>query len=313
MSTRLSKVASAPTLREYAMGAAQDAYGRLKVADFLAPGVNVSGPRFRYVQYDETNRFKLPTTIRAVQGEANVVKTGGSEILCELQPHALDYPIDEFEKMAEEDAFINAQEGADVTAQLAALTHEKTVMDLALAAAGAGTDLNSNTATLDLVDSIESGIIDVAKTCKAGSLMNIGLLFGPTAMRRFKNHPLVRGRFIGGGKREVVNPGLVDIPGLFMGNPETQLTLTVFDSTAEGIAESLQFTLDTSVLVFARSASPTRHDPGFMKTFRPRGKWMVPGSYMRADGRVEVLKFDWWCLPKVTNSAAVKRYNITAT
>jgi hypothetical protein len=48
-----------------------------------------------------------------------------------------------------------------------------------------------------------------------------------------------------------------------------------------------------------------------MKTFRLRGQYMVPGSYMRDDGRVEVAKFDWSEDVKVCNATACIRLNIT--
>jgi hypothetical protein len=38
---------------------------------------------------------------------------------------------------------------------------------------------------------------------------------------------------------------------------------------------------------------------------------MVPGSYVREDGRAEVAKFDWSEDVRVTNSAAVVRLNIS--
>jgi len=40
------------------------------------------------------------------------------------------------------------------------------------------------------------------------------------------------------------------------------------------------------------------------------GQWMVPGSYMSPDGRVEFAKYDWSEDVKVTNSAAVSRINL---
>ena len=70
--------------------------------------------------------------------------------------------------------------------------------------------------------------------------------------------------------------------------------------------------LDNVVLIFARKPSPTRRDPSFMKTFRLMDKWMVPGSYMRDDGRVEVAKFDWSEDVQVTNAPAAVRLNISA-
>jgi len=40
-------------------------------------------------------------------------------------------------------------------------------------------------------------------------------------------------------------------------------------------------------------------------------KWMVPGSYVRDDGRVEVAKFDWSEDVQITNAAVAVRLNIT--
>jgi hypothetical protein len=48
-----------------------------------------------------------------------------------------------------------------------------------------------------------------------------------------------------------------------------------------------------------------------MKTFRLMNRFMVPGSYQRDDGRVEVAKFDWSEDIQVSNAAAAKRINVT--
>jgi hypothetical protein len=85
----------------------------------------------------------------------------------------------------------------------------------------------------------------------------------------------------------------------------------VYDTAPEGKAESVSFLLDAAVLVFARRSNPTRRDPSFMKTFRLAGQYMVPGSYVREDGRVEVAKFDWSEDVKVTNALAAVRLNIS--
>ena len=63
---------------------------------------------------------------------------------------------------------------------------------------------------------------------------------------------------------------------LFVGTPEVRASYMVYDDAAEGVAESIKFLLDTTVLIFARRQSPTRRDPSFMKTFRLMGKYMVP-------------------------------------
>ena len=50
-----------------------------------------------------------------------------------------------------------------------------------------------------------------------------------------------------------------------------------------------------------------------MKTFRLMNKFMVPGSYVRDDGRVEVAKFDWSEDVKITNYSACVRLNVSAS
>jgi len=97
---------------------------------------------------------------------------------------------------------------------------------------------------------------------------------------------------------------------LFLAQPEVRASFMVYDTAKEGLAESIQFVLDNTILVFAHRPNPTRRDPSFMKTFRLAGKWMVPGSYTRDDGRVEVAKFDWSEDIVVANSSAVRRLNV---
>ncbi|MFA6271282.1 MAG: hypothetical protein WC657_08845, partial [Candidatus Paceibacterota bacterium] len=153
--------------------------------------------------------------------------------------------------------------------------------------------------------------------CKYGSLMNIGVLFGASAWNVFKNQAKVRGRFVvGSGAKSGVGlavPTQANAGELFIGSPEVRTSYMVFDDAAEGVAEDVKFLLDSTVLVFARKAQPTRRDPSFMKTFRLMNRFMVPGSYMRDDGRVEVAKFDWSEDVQISNSAAAKRINVSAT
>ena len=99
---------------------------------------------------------------------------------------------------------------------------------------------------------------------------------------------------------------------MFVGTPDVRTSYMIYDSAPEGKAESVNFLLDATVLVFARKDAPTRRDPSFMKTFRLMNQFMVPGSYMRDDGRVEVAKFDWSEDVKVVNSAACVRLNVSA-
>ena len=130
----------------------------------------------------------------------------------------------------------------------------------------------------------------------------------------FKNQSQVRGRFVvGSGTRTGVGlavPTQANAGQMFIGSPEVRTSYMVFDDAAEGLDEDINFLLDDAVLVFARKAQPSRRDPSFMKTFRLMNQFMVPGSYMRDDGRVEVAKFDWSEDVKVCNSSAAHRLNI---
>ena len=312
--SRLSEISSSPTLREFAQGAAQSSI--MPVADFLAPTVEVSTSTGRYKVYTEKNRFHIPDTLRTLGGRASELRFEVGDATFNCEPHALDYPVDNLEQLEAEGLENMLREGAVAVAEVAALAHEKSVIDAALAAVGAGTDKAWNSAADPIAD-VDDAILAVIKAAKYGSLMGVGILFGATAWKVFKNQEKVRGRFVvgnGGGRAALglAVPTEQSASQMFVGSPEVRTSYMIFDSAPEGKAESVSFLLDSAVLVFARKEAPTRRDPSFMKTFRLMNKFMVPGSYMRDDGRVEVAKFDWSEDVKVTNTAACVRLNVAA-
>lgn len=307
---RLASISSKPTLKEFAQGAAQEAIQ--PVADFIAPTVPVATMNGRYKVYTEKNRFHIPDTLRAMGGRATELRFDATDAAFNCEPHALDYPIDNLERMEADALEDSLREGAVAVAEVAALAHEKKVIDMALAAAGDGTGMTWDSSA-DPVSDIDNQILTVLKAAKYGSLMGIGVLFGATAWKIFKNAANVRARFIIGSKsaKSLAVPNEDIASQLFLAQPEVKTSFMVYDSAAEGLAANIGFVLDNSVLIFARKANPTRRDPSFMKTFRLMNKFMVPGSYVREDGRAEVAKFDWSEDVRVTNSAAVVRLNIS--
>ena len=307
---RLASISSKPTLKEFAQGAAQEAIQ--PVADFIAPTVPVATMNGRYKVYTEKNRFHIPDTLRAMGGRATELRFDATDAAFNCEPHALDYPIDNLERMEADALEDSLREGAVAVAEVAALAHEKKVIDMALAAAGDGMGKTWNSSA-DPVSDIDDQILTVLKAAKYGSLMGIGVLFGATAWKIFKNAANVRARFIIGSKsaKSLAVPNEDIASQLFLAQPEVKTSFMVYDSAAEGLAANIGFVLDNSVLIFARKANPTRRDPSFMKTFRLMNKFMVPGSYVREDGRAEVAKFDWSEDVRVTNSAAVVRLNIS--
>lgn len=309
----IQNFSSNPMLREYAQGAAQNAIQ--PVADFLAPTVPVSTMTGQFKTYSEKNRFRIPNTLRSTGGRAVELGFDAADDTFNCKPHALDFPVDltiNDEKELED----VVREGAISVAEVGALAHEKTVIDKALAAAGSGTAKVWNSSA-DPVDDIDAAILAVVKAARYGSLMGVGVLFGATAWKIFKNASAVKSRFIAGGtkanKDGVAVPTIDNVGSLFCANPDVKSSYMVYDDAPEGKDADIKFVLDTNVLIFARKSAPTRRDPSFMKTFRLMNKFMVPGSYERDDGRVTVAKFDWSEDVRVTNSAAVQRLNISAS
>ncbi len=227
--------------------------------------------------------------------------------------------MDNLEQLEAEGLEDMLREGVTAVAEMAALSHESSVISAALEAVGAGTSKTWN-ASADPVSDVDDAILAVIKAAKYGSLMGVGVLFGATAWKIFKNQDKVRGRFVVGngtgkdsGKLGLAVPTEQSATQMFIGTPEVKTSYMIYDTAPEGKAESISFLLDSTVLVFARKAAPTRRDPSFMKTFRLMNKFMVPGSYMRDDGRVEVAKFDWSEDVQVTNSTACVRLNVAAS
>ncbi len=221
--------------------------------------------------------------------------------------------MDNLEQLEAAEIMDVLKEGATAVAEVAALAHEKKTIDLALEAVGSGTNKTWSSAA-DPVADIDEAILHVIKNATYGSFMNVGVLFGAEAFRIFKNNDKVKGRFVAGnGKNSYAVPNEDIASQLFMGRPEVKTSFMVYDTAPEGKPAAMEFLLDTSILVFARKPNPTTRDPSFMKTFRLMSRHMVPGSYTRDDGRVEVAKFDWSEDVRVTNTAAALRLNISAS
>ena len=199
---RLASISSNPTLREFAQGAAQQTVQ--PVADFIAPTVPVGVMNGRYKVYTEKNRFRIPQTLRPLGGRATELRFEAQDQTYNCEPHALDYPVDNLEQLESDGLENMLREGAVAVAEVAALAHEKTVIDAALTAMGAGTNKVWNSSA-DPVADVDDTILSVIRTCGYGSLMGVGVLFGAQAWSIFKNAAAVKNRFVigGGGKSGV--------------------------------------------------------------------------------------------------------------
>lgn len=299
--SKLASISKDPVLVEYSQGASQSATS--SVADFLAPTVPVGTSVGRFKKFTAKSRFHIPDTRRAIGGRATQIGFSADDGNYNCEPHALDFPIDHLEQVESEGLMNLMQEGADICSQVGALSHEKTVVDTALASLGAGTALSIGTND-DIVAQIDANVLAVIKAAKMGAFMNVGVIFGAGAWRVAKNHASVRGRLLANGKNVLSNVNLDDFGSMLISKCDSRVSLMCYDDAPEGLPEDIEFVLDGDIIVFARTQSPTRFDPSFMKTFRLRNQWMKPGTYMRDDGRVEVAKFDWSEDVQITNSNA---------
>src|ERR1051325_3699696 len=99
--SRLSSIAARPTVKQYAQGAAQTAIMPFRV--FLAPTVEVTSLVQKYKFYTEKHRFRIPDTKREVGGRATQLGWTATDQNLQLQPNALDFPVDNAEQAEEAD------------------------------------------------------------------------------------------------------------------------------------------------------------------------------------------------------------------
>lgn len=291
MSDRLSRIGSNPTLRGYIAGAALQYISPFQ--NFLAPTVPVASMTGKYKKWDTKTPLIIPNTKRGNKGEATIVGFDTSDQGYDLTPNALDYPVDMLEM--EDETLVNLiQEGADITAQLAALASHKETIDLALTTLGGGSDIDITTTDIDLVDELDNKIKQVILGAKGyAAMMEIRIMWGFDGWKNFKNHKSVKDRFKGGAKKESTEITPDNVASLFA-VPVKQMTATaVYDANTNKDAADVQFMLDNSLIIFASCPSPTRHDTSFMKSLRLRGQAMTMRTYQRQDKRVEVAGFDW--------------------
>ena len=135
--SRLSDISASPLLKAFAQSTAQS--NIMPVADFLAPTVEVPTSVGRFKKYTEKNRFRIQQTLRAIGGRAAELSFEVSAESYNCNPHALDYPVDNLEKRESSELEDCLREGAVACAEVAALAHENSVIDAALAAVGTGT------------------------------------------------------------------------------------------------------------------------------------------------------------------------------
>jgi hypothetical protein len=299
----LATLSGRPLIQEYAQGAARDATSLL--ADFIAPTVPVVRHTGKFKIYGMESRFKLPDTLRGLGGKATRLDFDRTDADFNCAPHALDTPLDDIE-VEEAEGEDLVREAADDSAWLAGLSHEKRVIDKALANAAAATGGTWSSDSNDPVKEINQSIINVIKAAGGGNV-EVGIVMDPTSALLFFANAKTKGYFPGS---QEIAPTTENMMKLFLGRSQAKLSFIVSDTAPVGKSKSVNFLLAAKALVFARSSNPTRRDPSFMKTFRLRNRWMQVGSYRSEDDRGQVIKMDWSEDVQVTNTAAAELFTV---
>jgi len=307
--SRLAALATSPLLQNFAITASQKAIR--PIGQFLAPICEVPDITFRYKKYTEDNRYRVPNTKRQPGAKATVLGFAADDISQTLEPNALDFPIPNVEQLSDEGLQYALMEAQTVLADASALALENEIVQYAQTAALASSltqAVDFTNTQLDPVPIIDAMILAVAKASKNGAPVKV--LFGTTKFKQFRNNPNVTSRYkvttgANKGSLGIVSPTIQDVGGLFITNPDVELSMMVIDQSAPGTTENIQFLLDSILIVFASNSAPNRMDPSFMKTFARMGGFFRSGSYTTEDQRDQVLKMDWTTLPAVTNTAAV--------
>ncbi|MFC5049241.1 hypothetical protein ACFPK9_01225 [Rubritalea spongiae] len=305
MSKDLVQLSGEPKIREYAQGRARDAVG--EIAEFIAPTVETATHTGKFSKYDDSNRFKIPETLRELGGEATQLQFRKTDEKFDAKPHALDCPLDNIE-IDEADGEDLLKENADESAALAGMSHELRVIETALA--NAPVDATKGTwsdPAVNPVKELNQLISQVYLAAGGHPSIEVGIVIDPTSLIAFFSNPNTKGYFPGA---ESIAPNLDNMRQLLIGKTAAKTSWLAVDTAARGKSESMAFAMVNKVLIFARSTKPTRRDPSFMKTFRPRGRWMVPGVYEKVDGRGKVTKMDWSEDVQVSNLAAAKQIAI---
>lgn len=305
----MATLSSDPMLTTYAQDYSQQNVSL--AADFIAPTVEVPELVFQYKKYDSKTRYRRVKTKRAVGGKATRIGFDATDATKKLVPRALDFPFDNLEGKNAQQLMNLARYGVRMISEAATLDHEAEVLALAQAQATANTPINSNftSSSVDPVDLIEEHVLEIKKAARNGA--QIKILWGTTALRRFKNNAKVLSRFNGNKTSQKV-PTMEEIRAMILLNPEMMVSDIVLDSAPEGKDPSIDFIMTNQIWIFASNSAAGTMDPSFMKTFRLEGEWMKSGQYTSDDDRDTVLKMDWTGDPEVTNSAVIKQINANA-
>lgn len=296
------------TLTNYAHGLFQDMQSQL--ANFIAPIVPVTGSVGQFKKFDDKNAFQVYDTSRAIGGERKRIEFADSDPTYDCRPQGLEIAIDDHEmKMVGDGDPLNVKQSKVRTlVSTGVLSHEAKVfaaLEAALSAAG-GVGVWSDAAN-DPVKELDAQIEAIATD--TGRMPN-RIVFGLGAWNKFRNHAKVIARQPGASLVGVTT----DQAAMMTLNPGIQIRVGVLskDTVKFGGGKSATNIVGGNVYIFYNEDNPTQYDPGFMKTFMPRGDAIEAVREYRSERNAsDMFALDWAEDIQLISTAVARRITLS--
>lgn len=294
-------------LTTFARGYMQDESKSL--ASFIAPIVGTGIASGQYKEYSQKNAFSVPSTVRAIGGDANRLAFESDDATFNCLPHALEVVIDEHERAMAGSDRIAQLEQSKIAALLstARIAREAEVVSKARAAltAVSGKGVWSS-ADIDPIDQLDEQIEAIAK---ATGMFPNRMVIGVAAFRGLRANAKIKDELKGSGDMRLSLDKLRE--RLMVPNIDIRLGTMVYDTTKTGKASSLDFVLGSDVFLFIGADAPTPYDPSFMKTFATNSSLIDSVRSYEQGPRFKVYATDWTQDVKATSTISGRRLTIS--
>lgn len=295
------------TLSTFASGFAQDIAAR-SLAEFIAPTVVTGIASGSYKTYGDKNAFSAPDAVRAIGGSATRIGFESGEATYNCTPHALEIPIDDYEKGKAGANYPKLQKAKTRTlVNQAALARERGVFDRAKTLSAVASKGNWSSSEVDPIAEIDEQILAIA--AETGMMPNRCVL-GLTAWSKLRNNPHVRARQPGA---QVVTATVADVSAMLMvPGIDIRVATLSYDTAKPGKAANKEIIAGSEMFLFLASPFPDDYDPSWMKTFAVEpGNVAQVGTYRDDKVRSDIVAVDWTEDVKIVASGAARRITVS--
>ena len=301
----ISSASSNPLLTTYAQAIIPDLESA--AANFICPQVTSPSARARYKIYDEVNCWQAYETQRAIGGPASRIPWLASDGQLNLEPHALENPIDDFEREDAADIVGLQQSKVRSLVTSATLSHEKDLFTYIKGAVSAEGGKGTWDANTDPIEQLDEQLVDIETAL--GRRPN-RILMGTLAWQILRNNAKTQARFKSGFAsitRDMISNVLI-FP------VEIQIGGLMYNAAQPGATKNKTRNVGSDVFLFYADHNPTMEDPSFAKCFTTgRGGVESVRTYRDEPSRSDIIAVDWNRQFAVTNTQAVKRLTCTSS